>query len=101
MPYRLWRLCALLAALALSPALAAAAADTSPPSGAAVPPAMDGADARPPLPHSPMRLAQASCAASINSCRNINSTQRCHATERVIYTKSGSLWCKTPATCTC
>ena len=101
MPYRPWQLCALLAALALPLALAHAATDTTPPAGTAVPPAVDGADARASLPHSPIQLAQSSCSATINSCKNISSTQRCHATERVIYTKQGNLWCKTPATCSC
>jgi hypothetical protein len=45
--------------------------------------------------------AQAQCFGSISSCRTISSTQRCHATEHVIYTKQGANWCKTPAPCTC
>lgn len=46
-------------------------------------------------------LAQGSCASTINSCNNISPNQRCHATEHVVYTRSGSLWCKTPIPCTC
>jgi hypothetical protein len=46
-------------------------------------------------------VAQSSCFASINSCKNINATQRCHATQKVIYTLQGGKWCKTPAPCTC
>ena len=46
-------------------------------------------------------LAQGSCAAVIASCNTISTNKRCHDTEKLVYTKSGSLWCKTPVPCSC
>jgi hypothetical protein len=46
-------------------------------------------------------VAQAQCFGTIGSCKLISPSQRCHATQKVIYTLQGSQWCKTPVPCTC
>jgi hypothetical protein len=46
-------------------------------------------------------VAQAQCFGTISSCKAISPSQRCHATQKVIYTLQGGQWCKTPVPCTC
>jgi hypothetical protein len=48
------------------------------------------------------QVAQATCAATIPSCRTISTDKLCHTTQRVIYIRtSNGQWCKTPTSCTC
>lgn len=93
---------ATLAAVAIALSSAVNATETSATAGPTKPLEKDlTVDSAVPSQPRVQYLAQAQCFSAINSCKSISPTQRCHATEHVIYTLQSGNWCRTPAPCSC